>query len=128
MARPKDFHDLILWQKAMQLVREVYLATHSFPKEETFGLKMQIRRAAVSIPANVAEGHGRLTNLQFRHFSGNARGVLSELQTELELSRDLQFLDRTIANSLGEQAQEVGRILNGLIASLPGVAMSKEQH
>jgi hypothetical protein len=65
VARPKDFHDLLAWQKAMLLARGVYEATNIFPKEEMFGLKSQIRRAAVSIPANVAEGHGRLTDLQF---------------------------------------------------------------
>lgn len=119
MARPKNYRDIILWQKAMVLAREVYAATNLFPKEEFFGLRMQIRRAAVSIPANIAEGHGRLTDLQFRHFLGNARGSLSELQTELELARDLGFVDADKISPLSDQGSEVARLLNGLIAVMP---------
>ncbi len=119
MARPKDFHDLVVWQKAMALARKVYEATDTFPREEVFGLKSQIRRAAVSIPANIAEGHGRLTDLQFRHFLGNARGSLSELQTELELAQSLGFIPTEITGTLLEQNNEVARLLNGLIAVMP---------
>ena len=119
MAREKDFRKLVVWQKAMALVREVYIATGGFPREEMFGLQMQIRRAAVSIPANIAEGHGRLTDLQFRHFLGNSRGSLSELQTELELARDLGFVDASKTKALMEDASEVARLLNGLIAKMP---------
>jgi four helix bundle protein len=119
MARAKDYRDLIVWQKSMGLVREVYAATGKFPSEELFGLKMQIRRAAVSVPANIAEGHGRLTDLQFRHFLGNSRGSLCELQTEVELARDLGFLSAGTTLALMEQASEVARLLNGLIAKLP---------
>jgi four helix bundle protein len=120
LARPASFRDLILWQKAMALVRDVYAATKDFPREETFGLKLQIRRAAVSIPANVAEGHGRLTDLQYRHFLGNARGSLCELQTELELARDLGFVNDSRASALLDQSSEVARLLNGLLAVMPG--------
>ncbi len=119
MARPKDFHDLVVWQRAMALARKVYEATDTFPREEVFGLKSQIRRAAVSIPANIAEGHGRLTDLQFRHFLGNARGSLSELQTELELAQSLGFIPTEITGTLLEQNNEVARLLNGLIAVMP---------
>ena len=119
MSRPKEYRELILWQKAMALARAVYSATNGFPREEVFGLKMQIRRAAVSIPANIAEGHGRLTDLQFRHFLGNARGSLCELQTELELAGDLGFVDQEKTLILMDQAHEVGRLLNGLIAVMP---------
>ena len=118
MARPKNYRELIVWQKAMILAREVYSATNGFPREETFGLKMQIRRAVVSIPANIAEGHGRLTDLQFRHFLGNARGSLSELQTELELACDLGFVDVGTRKRLMELANEVARLLNGLISKM----------
>jgi four helix bundle protein len=103
----------------MALARGSYKATGSFPREETFGLKMQVRRAAVSVPANVAEGHGRLTDLQYRHFLGNARGSLCELQTELELARDLGFVDASVTAALLEQTNEVARLLNGLIAVMP---------
>jgi len=103
----------------MLLARKVYEGTNNFPKEEMFGLKSQIRRAAVSIPANIAEGHGRLTDLQFRHFLGNARGSLSELQTELELAQGLGFIPTEIIGNLFEQMSEVARLLNGLIAVMP---------
>jgi four helix bundle protein len=103
----------------MALARKVYEATDTFPREEVFGLKSQIRRAAVSIPANIAEGHGRLTDLQFRHFLGNARGSLSELQTELELAQSLGFIPTEITGTLLEQNNEVARLLNGLIAVMP---------
>lgn len=119
MARPKDYRDLIVWQKAMVLVREVYAATNQFPKEEIFGLRMQIRRAAVSIPANIAEGHGRLTDLQFRHFLGTARGSLSELQTELDLAGELGFIHAETISPLSDMSCEVARLLNGLIAVMP---------
>ncbi len=109
----------------MVLTREVYAATNSFPREETFGLKMQIRRAAVSIPANIAEGHGRLTDLQFRHFLGNARGSLSELQTEFELARDLGFIEAQTSEAVMKLSGDVARLLNGLIASMPANINSK---
>jgi four helix bundle protein len=81
MARPKSYRDLIVWQKAMGLARRAYSLNRTLPKSEVYGLLAQIRRAAVSVPSNIAEGHGRLTDLQFRHFLCNARGSLYELQT-----------------------------------------------
>jgi four helix bundle protein len=118
MARPKSYRDLILWQKAMALARSVYQLTETLPKREAFGLTDQIRRSAVAIPSNVAEGHGRLTDLQFRHFLGNARGSLCEMQTQLELAIDLGYLDKKQGTELMEKGSEVARILNGLLKSL----------
>jgi four helix bundle protein len=118
MARPKSYRDLIVWQKAMALAREAYLLTRNLPKSEAVGLLAQIRRAAVSIPSNIAEGHGRLTDLQFRHFLGNARGSLCEMQTQIELAVDLGFLDRKRACDLLDHGVEVARLINGLITSL----------
>ena len=118
MARPKDYRDLIVWQKAMALARQAYLLTATLPKSESYGLCSQIRRAAVSIPSNVAEGHGRLTDMQFRHFLGNARGSLNELQTQVELAASLDLLDRKSVQALMEQGAEVARLINGLLASL----------
>lgn len=77
-----------------------------------------MRRAALSIPSNIAEGHGRLTDLQFRHFLGNARGSLSELETQLELAGDLGYLETGTVRDLSEQATELARIINCLIASM----------
>jgi four helix bundle protein len=118
MARSRSFRDLIVWQKAMKLARVAYLLTNSLPEKEAYGLVNQIRRAAVSVPSNIAEGHGRLTDLQFRHFLGNARGSLYELQTQIELARDLSFLDAEAVRKFMEQATEVARLINGLITSM----------
>ena len=118
MARPRTYRDLIAWQKAMSLARKVYAETEVLPKREAFGLVDQMRRAAVSIPSNIAEGYGRLTDLQFRHFLGTARGSTFELQTQTELTIDLGYLDEERGRNLLEQEAEVGRILNGLLKSL----------
>lgn len=118
MARPKSYRELIVWQKAMVLARHAYLLSCDLPKNEAYGLLAQIRRAAVSVPSNIAEGHGRLTDLQFRHFLGNARGSLYEMQTQVELAADLAYLDETRSRELLDRASEVARLINGLITSL----------
>ena len=118
MARPKSYRDLIVWQKAMALARQIYALTESLPKREAYGLTDQMRRSSVSVASNVAEGHGRLTDLQFRHFLGNARGSLYEMQTQLELAIDLGYLDKAKGLELMDQGWEVARILNGLLKSL----------
>jgi four helix bundle protein len=118
MARPKRYRDLIVWQKAMALARSAYALSHRLPKSEAFGLLTQIRRAAVSVPSNIAEGHGRLTDLQFRHFLGTARGSLYEMQTQLELAGDLGYLDEKLVRELMDQGWEVARLINGLISAL----------
>jgi four helix bundle protein len=117
MARPKSYRDLIVWQKAMALARKAYALSDGLPKSEAYGLLSQIRRAAVSIPSNIAEGHGRLTDSQFRHFMGNARGSLYEMQTQLELAGDLGFLDASMVRELMDQGWEVARLINGLVST-----------
>jgi four helix bundle protein len=101
----------------MTLVTEIYRITREFPKDELFGLASQLRRAAVSIPSNIAEGQGRLTKGEFRVFLGNARGSLSELETQVLIARNLDFISEIEADRLLEMANELGRTLNGLIAS-----------
>jgi len=118
MARPKSYRDLIVWQKAMALAKQVYALTDSLPRREEHGQVDQIRRASVSVASNVAEGHGRLTDWQFRHFLGNARGSLYEMQTQLELAVDLGYVEKEKGTKLMEQGWEVARILNGLLRSL----------
>jgi four helix bundle protein len=118
MARVKTYRELIVWQKSMKLARAAYQLSDGLPSKEAFGLVTQLRRAAVSVPSNIAEGHGRLTDSQFRHFLGNARGSLYELQTQIELAGDLGFLDLQKVNEFMEQASEVARLINGLIASM----------
>lgn len=112
----KGHRDLVVWQKAMTLVSEVYRTTHNFPRDELYGPTGQIRRSAVSIPSNIAEGHGRNSRKEFRQFIGQARGSVTELETQLEIARNLGYLALIDAAQLLSQAAEVGRMLNGLRA------------
>jgi four helix bundle protein len=114
----RSHRDLIVWQKAMDLVVKVYRNTESFPKAETYGLTSQIRRAVTSIPANIAEGQGRRLTKEFVYFLANARGSLWELDTHLETSMRLGFLNSDIHEELQSQMDEVGRMLNGLMRSV----------
>jgi four helix bundle protein len=111
-----NYRDLIAWQEAMSLVELVYRETESLPKDETFGLKVQIRRAAVSIPSNLAEGTGRNTTGELRQFAGFACGSLAELETQLELAVRLGFM-RTDAAAMA-QADRVGKPMNAFRKSL----------
>lgn len=115
MAKVERFEDLIAWQKSYQLVLDVYEATSGFPADERFGLTSQLRRAAVSIPSNIAEGFGRQTRGDFLRFLDMARGSAHEVETQLRLAHDLSFINQP---QILEQVAEVQRILNGLIASL----------
>jgi four helix bundle protein len=102
----------------MALVLNIYRCTQTFPKVETYGLTSQLRRAAVSVPSNIAEGQARLSTGEFKHFLGNARGSLMEIETQLLIARHLDYLDDIQSDLLLKDAAEVGRILNGLLASL----------
>ena len=120
-ARPgqiKSHRDLIVWQKSMELVVAVYKATEAFPTSETYGLRSQIRRAAASIPANIAEGQGRRLGGEFLQFLGNARGSLLELDTHLEIAARLGMLSKELHSALMEQLVEVRKLLNGLMRSI----------
>ena len=114
-----DSHrDLIAWQKAMALVTDIYRATDTFPSRETYGLTLQVRKAAVSVPSNIAEGKGRQTKRDYLQFLYRARGSMLETETQLEISRNLGFLEESKFLALFEQAAEAGRILNGLITNV----------
>jgi four helix bundle protein len=102
----------------MILARNVYARTEEFPKAETFGLRMQLRRSAVSVASNIAEGHGRLTDPQLRNSLGMARGSLYELQTQIELACDLGFINQGSAEELLELATETAKLINGLLGVL----------
>jgi len=102
----------------MDLVVTVYTTSKTLPKEELFALTNQMRRAAVSVPANIAEGQGRRLKAEFRQFLGNARGSLLELDTHLELAFRLGHLNAEQYDGVQNQLQEVGRIINGLLRSL----------
>ena len=112
------YQDLVVWQKAMALAKEIYLVTKQFPADERFGLVSQMRRAAVSVPSNIAEGQGRLTPGEFRQFLGQARGSLYEVETQAQLSADFDLIQPTQLNSLIQLTTEVSRLLNGLLKSL----------
>jgi len=114
----RSYKDLVVWQKAMDLVTSAYRSTARFPKGELFGLTSQARRAAVSIPSNIAEGQGRLSEKEFRHFLGQARGSLMELETQLQVAENLGYLTKEEVAGLLQSCAEVGRLLNGLIASI----------
>jgi len=116
-----SFRDLRVWRDAMRLACEVYRGTASFPKHELYGLTQQIRRAAVSVPSNVAEGKGRYSDREFAHFLFNARGSLLELQTQLILAEELEYLSVAETRRLLALAEGVGRGLSGLINSLRGL-------
>jgi four helix bundle protein len=118
--RTRHFRGLLVWQKSKVLVKGVYRATAGFPKEELFGLMSQMRRAAVSVPSNIAEGHGRLTDGNMGMFLGQARGSLFELETQIELARDLEFLNDEVMKELLGQCAEIARMLNGLLGVLEG--------
>ncbi|OGA41446.1 MAG: hypothetical protein A3G24_06235 [Betaproteobacteria bacterium RIFCSPLOWO2_12_FULL_62_13] len=104
--------DLVAWQEAMKLVETVYRQTASFPKQETFGLTAQMRRAAISVPSNIAEGAARNSPREFYQFSGIAAGSLAELETQVELAIRLNYLPGN-AEALS-QVRRVGRLVNAL--------------
>jgi four helix bundle protein len=114
----RSYKDLVVWQKSMDLVTATYRLTAKFPKDESFGLTSQARRAAVSIPSNIAEGQARLSEREFRHFLGNARGSLMELETQLQVAENLGYVAHEETTSILQSCAEVGKVLNGLLASV----------
>jgi four helix bundle protein len=109
------YEDLKVWRRAMDLVLEVYRCTGSFPKQEIYGLTSQMRRAAVSVPSNIAEGKGRFSRKELLQFLFHARGSLLELQTQITIGCELGFLSPGDGKKLKDLASEVGRLLNGLV-------------
>jgi four helix bundle protein len=113
-----SYRDLRVWQSAMDMVIEVYKATDSFPRHEMYGLAGQMRRAAVSVPSNIAEGKGRLTDRDRAHFFSQARGSLLELETQIIISQRLSYLADAVATALLSRCQDAGRMLNALVESI----------
>ena len=114
----KNYQELIVWQRAMDLVEEVYKSSRDFPREEIYGLTSQIRRAAVSVPSNIAEGQGRRTTSDFLRHLSIAYGSLSEVETQLLIAGRLKYIAQARLSLVMNRAAEVGRLLNGLMASL----------
>ena len=110
----RGHRDLVAWQKAMTLVTEIYRVTREFPRDEQYGLVSQLRRAAVSVPSNLAEGHGRNSRNELHHFVGMARGSLTEVETQIEIARNLDYLSPERCAELLSRVGEVGRLLTGL--------------
>src|SRR5215472_6301142 len=110
----RDYTELVAWQKAMDFVEAVYQASKAFPKDELFGLTSQVRRAAVSIPSNIAEGQSRRSSREFLQFLSIARGSLSEVETQLIISKRLNYLSREQLTDLQHKSAELGRVINGL--------------
>jgi len=113
-----SYKDLRVWQQAIDLALGTYLATESFPKHELYGLSQQMRRAAVSIASNVAEGKGCRSDKEFRQFLFHARGSLLELETQILIASRLEYLCDDRSKDLQSQASQVGRSLSGLLNSL----------
>jgi len=110
----RTFRDLLVWQKAMSLVTEIYGVSRAFPKEEVYGLTAQIRRAAISIPSNLAEGYARRSRVEYGRFVQIACGSLYELQTQLEIATNLGYLTRLGFEALFEKSREIERMLSSL--------------
>ena len=108
------FKDLIVWQKAMELVKAVYALAKTFPADERYALTDQLRRAAVSIPSNIAEGCGRSSNADYAHFLSIARGSLYETMTQLQIAADLGYIS-AVSEELQSQIDEVGRMLTSML-------------
>lgn len=124
--RLSSYRQLIAWQKAIDLVADIYQATESVPKSEIYGLTSQLRRSAVSIPSNIAEGQGRATRGEFVQFLGHARGSIFELETQITIVAKLNYISAETEQNLAAKATEVARILNGLMTSL-GVSTRRTQ-
>jgi four helix bundle protein len=114
----QSYRELLVWKKSVQLVKALYLATAKFPSDEMYGLRSQMRRAAVSIPSNIAEGQSRHSQKEFMHFLSNARGSLAELETQPTLCAELGFINTNVSEHLLANCSEIGRMINGLYNSL----------
>ncbi len=114
----KPHKKLDVWKKSLALVKLVYAATRSFPPNEVYGLTNQIRRAAISIPSNIAEGAARQTKKEFIQFLHMAQGSLSELDTQIDISLELEYLKRTELNGMQMLMSDIDKMLTGLIKSL----------
>lgn len=114
----KSYRDLNVWVKAMDLAESVYTTTRTWPKEELYGLTSQIRRATVSIPSNIAEGHGRVSTKEYLHHLSIARGSLLELETQILLAERLEYSPKQVTHELLARADEISRMLMRLYQSL----------
>lgn len=115
MGKIRSFTDLIVWRKAHLFVLKIYKLTSCFPRSENYGLRDQLRRASVSITSNIAEGFYRRTSVDKSHFYYTSLGSLAEIQNQLIISRDLNYLDNRLFQELGKESVEIHKLINGLI-------------
>jgi four helix bundle protein len=115
----KSYRDLIVWQKGIQLAKQVYQLTSVFPKSEIYGLTSQMRRCAVSIPSNIAEGQSRRSTTEFKQFLRISLGSLSELDTQMILATEFEYLTVDKSQKVNEQILEMRRLIYGLLNKLP---------
>lgn len=121
----RGYQDLIVWQQAIDLVECVYQETRQWPQEERYGLIGQVRRAAISVPANIAEGQGRRGNKEFLHHLSIATGSLYEVQTYLTIAQRLHYLEANTGARMSAQAVEIAKLLHGLIRKLQSLSNSE---
>lgn len=112
------FRDLLIWQKSMEYVTQIYNETKNFPDEEKFGLISQLRRSAVSIPSNISEGYGRNSKNDFNRFLNISMGSLFEVQTQIEIAKNLGFINEQKFDKMFEQSREIERMMSSFIRSL----------
>ncbi|SRR5579884_2092006 len=110
-----DYKELRVWQQSMEFVVRVYTITQEFPKDELYGLVSQMRRAAVSVASNIAEGKGRTSSKELAHFLSNARGSLREVETQTMISARLAYITKGVEKELLSNIDDIGRMLHGLI-------------
>lgn len=115
----KRYQDLLIWQKAMDLVTEIYASTRHFPCEQLYGLISQMRRCAVSLPSYITEGQGRNSSTEFKRFSSISRGSLYELKTQIDIASRLSYCADSTRVALNEHSNEIERMLNSFISKLP---------
>lgn len=115
MARLTSYKELIVWQKSMELVKMIYLTTETFPTREIYGLASQMRRAAISIPSNIAEGYGRKSQKEYTQFYSIAYGSTLELETQLLISRELNLIRNKEFTKANELITEISRMLHAMI-------------
>ena len=116
--KTQSFRNLQVWQRSMALARDIFRLTDAFPKSQLFGLTSQMQRCAVSVPSNIAEGHGRMTDKSFSLFPSQARGSLNELETQVELALRLQFAKPDESRLILQEITEVGKMLNALLTAV----------
>jgi four helix bundle protein len=128
VSKVKHYKDLLVWQKGMTLVKSIYALTAMFPREERYGLTSQLRRAAVSVPSNIADGQARQSTKEFLQFISHAEGSLAELETQLLLSVDLAFVQKNEISAALQEINELQKMLSGLRTKLASLSPLATRH